>query len=54
MSGKMFGGQIMLALAGRTVHDGDLILFRPGPQTAAETSCHAHQMSIVEVIVTTV
>jgi hypothetical protein len=54
MSGEMFGGEIMLAFAGRTVHDRDLILFRPSPQTAAEAPRHAHQMSIVEIFIRTI
>ena len=48
MRGEMFGGELMLAFTGRTVHDGDVILFCPGPQTSANPPRHAHQMRIVE------
>jgi hypothetical protein len=54
MRGEMFGGKIMLALARRTVHDRDLILFCPSPQTPAEASCHSHQMIVIQVFVRTV
>src|SRR4051794_30910933 len=54
MRSEMFGGKIMLALARRTVHDRDLILFCPSPQTTAEASCHSHQMIVVQVFVGTV
>src|SRR6516162_2710926 len=54
MSGEMFGGDVMLALPGRTVHHGDLILFGPGSQTAAESPRHAHQMIVVQVVIGTV
>src|SRR3954452_15870449 len=54
MRSEMFGGKIMLALARRTVHDRDLILFCPSPQTTAEASCHSHQMIVLQVFVGTV
>jgi hypothetical protein len=54
MSGEMFGGKVMLAFAGRTVHDRNLVLFRPGSQTAAETPRHAHEMIVVEILIGTV
>ena len=44
----------MLVFAGRTVHDSDLILFRPSPQTAAEAPRHAHQMIVVEILIRTI
>ena len=50
----MFVRHIMLAFAGRTVHDRDLVLLRPGPQTTAEASGHAHQMIVIEILVGTV
>ena len=54
MRSEMFGGKIMLALARRTVHDRDLILFRPSPQATAEAPCHSHQMIVIQVFVGTV
>src|SRR5882762_5803710 len=53
-NGEMFGRDIMLALPGRTVHHGDLILLGPGSQTAAESPRHAHQMIVVQVVIGTV
>ena len=54
MSGEIFGCEVMLVFAGRTVHDSDLILFRPSPQTAAEAPRHAHQMIVVEILIRTI
>jgi hypothetical protein len=54
MGGEMFGGEIMLAFAGRTIHHRDLILLRPSPQTAAEAPRHAHQMIVVEILIRTI
>src|SRR5260370_31306058 len=50
----MLGRDVMLALPGRTVHYGDLILLGPGSQTAAESPRHAHQMIVVQVVIGTV
>jgi hypothetical protein len=48
MSGEMFGCEVMLAFAGRTVHDRDLILFRPSPQTTAEAPPGAKMVDILD------
>ena len=54
MSREMCGRDVMLALARRTVHHGDVILFGPSSQTTTESPCHAHQMIVVEIVVGTV
>src|SRR5438128_75745 len=43
----------MLALAGRTIHHRDLVGLCPGTQTAAESSRHAHQMIVVQLVIGT-
>ena len=51
LNSEMFLGHFVLVLAGRTVDHRDVIVFRPSPQAAAETSVHAHQMIVIQILV---
>jgi len=44
----------VLAFTRGTIYDRNLLGFRPSPQSAAESSCHTHQMGVVQVLVTAV
>jgi len=50
----MFLRHLVLVLTRGTVHNRDVIGFCPGTQTAAETSCHTYQVSVVQVFIGTV
>jgi hypothetical protein len=54
MRGKILCRHIVFALTRRTVHHGNLLILRPGPQTTAESPRQAHQMIVVQVVVGTV
>jgi hypothetical protein len=44
----------MLAIPWGTVLDGNMIVFRPGPEPTAEPARDAHQVSVIQVFIGTV
>ena len=51
--GQVLLGNLVLALADRTVDDRDAVGFGVAPQATAETACHSHQVGVVQRVIRT-
>jgi hypothetical protein len=44
---------LVFVVSGRTVQNWNMVGLGPRPQPSAETACHAHQVSVIEVFIGT-